>query len=80
MHSLHSASRWAVHCERCRRPIVLPASWYSSIEAESDEHTPPEAERLPRSVTLRCRSCLRERVYVRSNFFEMKLAAHAAAG
>lgn len=80
MHSLHSASRWAVHCERCRKPIPLPVSWFSSIGADSEDTSTGEPDHLPRSVTLRCRSCLRERVYVRSNFFEVELAAHAAAG
>lgn len=79
MHSLHSASRWAVHCERCRKPIPLPASWSSSVDTDSLSTSSEAADRLPRSVTLRCRSCLRERVYVRANFFELELA-HAAAG
>lgn len=78
MLSLHSASRWAVHCERCRKPIPLPASWSSSADLKSDANSSEPADRLPRSVTLRCRSCLRERVYVRANFFELELARAAA--
>jgi len=74
------SSHWAVRCERCRKPIPLPEKLLESHDGDADASAAHPEERFPLSATLRCGSCQRERVYVRASFFELELAAHAAAG